>query len=475
MSVSLAKEKLIEITGGCSGGSSASSEKISFVGVEYSSRDVKGGELFIALKGEKSHGHEYVEDAWNRGASLIMVEDPSFLDTFEDPSRIIVVDDSLRAFRKLASWWRRALAIPVLGITGSVGKTTVKEITASILLRSGSGTYSLKSHNNHVGVPYTLCRLKRGQKWAVVEMGMNHPGEIKNLTSIVEPDVATITRIAPAHVMSFGSLEDIAKAKLEILDGMTVRAPIILNNDDDILNNVYDNITRNHQREVRLFGTSKGSHARVSDIKAHGLEGISFKLELFGESAAVRMGAMGKHTAMNAACAALSAKTLVPSLTLQQVVEGLEMFRAPLMRLNLKQLTNKRQLIDDSYNANPVSLGAFIEFAGDLKAGAPQGVGLVVGDMLELGDSAEKYHQEIGAMLAKVEPAFIVAVGQWAKVLVQKSADKGIATFEAKSPEEAGEIVLSQEFDIVMLKASRGVGLERAVKVIMDKVGAPVP
>ncbi|RIL08304.1 MAG: UDP-N-acetylmuramoyl-tripeptide--D-alanyl-D-alanine ligase, partial [Proteobacteria bacterium] len=176
MSISLSKEKLIEVLKGASLAGSTP-EKISFAGVEYDSREIKGGELFIALKGGANHGHQFVKQAFERGASICLVEDSQAAKNSEFPERCVVVEDTLKAFWELASYWRNELAIPVLAVTGSVGKTTIKEMTASLLLRREQGVYSLKSHNNQTGVPYTICRAARHHRWAVLEMGMNHAGE----------------------------------------------------------------------------------------------------------------------------------------------------------------------------------------------------------------------------------------------------------------------------------------------------------
>ena len=475
MSISLSKEKLIEITGGRSAPAAGAAEKVVFSGIEYSSAEIRGGELFIALKGGNTHGHRYVNDAFARGAALVLVEDPAMLEAFAEPHRMVVVDDTLKAFRQLASYWRRELATPLLAVTGSVGKTTTKEIAASILLRAGQGTYSLKSHNNHVGVPYTLSRIKRGHQWAVVEMGMNHPGEIAGLSKLAGPDLAAITLIAPAHIMSFGGVDGIAAAKLEILEGLPANAPLIINADDPVIMKACRERKLHQHRPVRTFGTAEQCDARLSQVESHGLEGISFVLRLDGQELKVRMSALGRSTAINSACAALAARTLLPDLSLEQIGQGLEAFHAPLMRLNLKALTDERCLIDDSYNANPASMRAFLEFGRDLKSSVPGGVGLIIGDMLELGNFSGQYHNEIGSLVADVAPAFVIAVGEFAPLLAGEAARCGIESYQARSPEEAAEIALQKNFGLLMVKASRGTGLDRTVGAIIKAIGAAVP
>ena len=232
MPISISREKLIEIVGG---EALPTASRDSFSGVEYDSRAVSGGELFLALQGINTHGHQYLRQAFDRGAALFLVEDAAVRDGFPEPERIIVVPDSLKAFWKLANWWRKQLSIPILAITGSVGKTTVKEVTAQILLTRKNGSYSKKSLNNHVGLPYSICRISKEHAWAVLEMGMNHPGEIATLGEIAEPDIGVITRVAIAHLEAFESVAQIADAKCELVAKIRKSGTLILNADDPVL------------------------------------------------------------------------------------------------------------------------------------------------------------------------------------------------------------------------------------------------
>lgn len=466
--ISLSREDLLKVVGGWGNGSS---EKLSFSGVEFDSRQIKGGELFVALKGEKAHGHEYLAEAYRRGAALFLVEDPALKESFAEPQRLIIVDDTLKAFSVLASWWRHELNLPVLAITGSVGKTTVKEMAAGLLLKHSPGTFSLRSHNNHVGVPYTLCRLSSTHKWAVVEMGMNHAGEIRELSRIVEPDVGVITAIAPAHIEFLGSLEAIADAKFEILQGLRKGGSLVLEARSEQIRLALSRHDPQNLLNVRSFGSDEGAEVRVQDVRSMGLDGIAFRLILEGRELEIEMSVPGAHNALNAACAVLAARSLMPDLSPEQIERGLKEFRAPLMRMNLKEMPDGRQLIDDSYNANPASMRASLELAGQM-ARAGKKVGLILGDMLELGAHAAQYHAEIGELAARSGPAFVIGVGQHSETLLAESRTLGIPVFAAVSPEAAAHTARKLEFDVLLVKASRGVALDQAVNILVGRNGS---
>lgn len=468
MSIALSKRQLCEITGGKS---VREGERLNFERVEYDSREVRGGELFVALKGAVSHGHEHVEAALARGAALCLIEDEGLASTSAHPERLVIVPDTLHAFWELAKWWRRELGIPVLAVTGSVGKTTIKEISAALLLKWNKGAYSQKSHNNHVGVPYTICRISREHRWAVLEMGMNHAGEISTLTKLGEPDVALISLIAPAHIESFPDIHGIVDAKFEIVEGLKKGGTLVLNGDDPLQLEKWKTLNSQKNYNARFFGSSEQCEARVSNVRAFGLEGIEFDLRLMGESLPITLRMLGKHNALSAAAAALAVKTLVPEISTEQLVAGLSDFKAPLMRLAMKHLKGGRRLIDDSYNANPASMGALLDIAGDLKQEKLK-IGLMLGDMLELGARAAEFHREIGEKAAALNPQFLIAVGPLSKHYIEAAEKKGVRAIDGGTPETAAQLARKLDFDILLVKGSRGIGLDRAVKVIFERDGA---
>lgn len=467
MSIALTKDKLCEIVGGHTRPGQGQ-QSLTFRGLEYDSREISGGELFIALKGEAQHGETHLAEAFSRGAALALVETKSLLDSFKEPERLVVVSDTLEAFWKLASWWRTELLIPTAAVTGSVGKTTVKEMVAAVLMQLGAGAYSRKSHNNHVGLPYSVCHTDSSHLWAMYEMGMNHPGEISPLSKIATPDVVAISNIAPAHVQEFDSLAQVADAKFEILSGLKSEGTLILNKKDKELQVGLLRHDPDSKLKIRYFGDTPDCDVYFSGFKSRGFEGIEFQLHLSGESAALKMQVIGRHTALNATCAALISKTLRPQISLNQIVEGLSRFTAPLMRLNLKRMGEAKYILDDSYNANPASMAAALSLAGEF-AREGHSVGLVLGDMLELGRQSVHYHQEIGKKACDLKPAFVIAVGEFRNLLLEASRASGIKVFEAESPEAAAHVAAKFDYNLLLVKGSRGVGLDRTVRTLLGE------
>lgn len=464
MTLRILRDDLVSVTQGMA---IPSSEKLSSFGVEFDSREIKGGELFVALKGESTHGHAFLEQAFSKGASLALVEDKGLLESSQYKERLVVVGDSLSAFWALATWWRRKLQVPIVAVTGSVGKTSVKELIATILLKHSRGSYSLKSYNNHVGVPYTVCRISNEHEWAVVEMGMNHSGEIRLLSKIVEPDVAVVTEVVAAHIGSFSNIEGVADEKLSIVEGLGGKGTLIINGDTDVIQDRAIQLCKEKGIQLLKFGKGSGLDAEVQKVKSRGLDGIEFTIKLQGDSITSKLSVLGRHNAINAACAALAAKTLVPALNKDEIMAGLRDYTAPLMRLNLKAMQDGRLVLDDSYNANPGSMMALLDIGTDLISSGMK-VGMVLGDMLELGSFSQRYHTEMGERIAKIGPSFLISVGEFRECYLEAPRKAGINVSSATSPEEAAVTVRGLPFDIVLIKGSRGVKLDRTVKILLE-------
>jgi UDP-N-acetylmuramoyl-tripeptide--D-alanyl-D-alanine ligase len=471
MSIGISKDKLIEVVGGRGNGSA---ERIMFQGAEFDSRRIRGGELFVALKGEREHGHCYVEKALQQGASLCLVEDAALLESASDPARLVAVDDTLRSFSDLAHWWRKQTKVPVAGVTGSMGKTTVKELTASILLKHSRGTYAFKSFNNHVGVPYTLCGISPEHEWVVLEMGMNHAGELSALSHIAAPDVAAIIGVGTVHMHVFAGVSEIADAKCEIMDGMAPQGTLVINGDDACLEAAVQRKGEKGRRPLRRAGYGEGCDARVMEVTSLGLEGLRCKINLCGEELEFKTPLLGKHNAYNCAVAALTAKTLVPSLSGAEIKEGLSRFIPPRMRLNIRRINPSRVVVDDSYNANPPAMRALFALAAELGA-QQKSVGLVLGDMRELGGEAPRYHQEVAADAVRLKPSFIIAVGEYAHLYGEEGRRAGVKVFEAASPQAAAHTAHKLPFEILFVKASRGIGLDRTVETLLEIEGEIPP
>ncbi|MEZ4754470.1 MAG: UDP-N-acetylmuramoyl-tripeptide--D-alanyl-D-alanine ligase [Bdellovibrionota bacterium] len=466
MSISWSKEKLAEVIGGKL---KDSTESIVFQGVEFDSREIKGGELFVALKGANTHGHDFVETALDRGAALCLVEDESYFDHPEHGNRFVCVEDSLKAFWKLAHTHREDLNIPIIAITGSAGKTTVKEMTAQLLLTQDNGGYSRKSFNNHVGVPYTLCSLGKQHKWAVLEVGMNHPGEMANLTQIIKPNIAMVIGVAPVHLAHFKNIEGIANAKCEIFEGLVDEGIALLNADDQLLLKTFDANFHN-KFKLATFGTAEGNQVQLKSVASLGLQGIEFQISIAGESFKIKIPVPGEHNALNACAAILAARNLYPEISIEEISNALSKFIPPVMRMNLIHLSQNRILVDDSYNANPLSMQALLKLAQYEKS-AGRKIGLILGDMLELGPSSEEFHAELAKNVASLKPEFFIAVGEYAGLMSGIVRAAGIKSFAVESPEAAAHTAIKLPFEILMIKASLGVQLARAVTVLRDKEG----
>ena len=448
-----------------------------FTGVAFDSRAVRGGELFIALVGENDDGHRFVADALARGAALALVERENIPDV--PPETLLVTTSALKTFQTIANWWRRECGTPIVAVTGSVGKTTIKEMAAKILLQTGVGLYSQKSFNNHVGVPFTLCHLRPDHNWAVLEMGMNHAGELRTITKIGEPNAALIACIAPAHIENFGTLEGIARAKLEILEGLKSTTGIaMLNGDDALLLSEYEACAAKPQTSLYFGGEDCRllCVARFSKVVSHGLAGIQFDLEIaeLAEKRSISMPVIGIHNARNAAAAVTAALSVVPALTFDQIQKGLESYTSSVMRLEVHECNDNSQVVDDSYNANPASMMALVDIAAELCREGKR-VGLVLGDMRELGEVGNSAHSELGASVAAINPAFVVGCGSFAAAIIEPSAEQGIDTAVAAAPADAARAALTRSWDVLLVKASRSVGLDEVVKIVLAERGERHP
>lgn len=482
MPVSYNKQGLMKLLAG----KELVSSDFSFSGLEFDSREIKGGELFVALPGEKCHGNSFAQKALDNGAALVLAEaaapDSAFvLPDVSAPERIILVKDSLKAFWELAAWWRNQLNLPTLAITGSVGKTTCKEIAASILKQYGPGCYSLKSHNNHVGVPYTICRSSNDDRWLILEIGMNNRGEIAPLSELARPDLAAISAIAPAHIGNLGSIQEIIQEKLDITKGLSAGSRILIGLDQKLLLEAASKRTDIADKQIEFFGFEEQAsfdqkqNGNVKEVVTEGLAGLQFKLLLDENWHAVKMKIVGSKNVLNASCAAKACKLLIPVLSAEQIINGLQSFVPPQMRLNLKYLKDKSVIIDDSYNANPASMSAGIELLFEIakteKRPDKPIVGLVIGEMLELGGFSEEFHKEISRLLASFMPDFVVAVGNMARFYLKNlPADKDKYCY-LNSSQEAAEFVNKFKFDYLLVKGSRGIGLEKVVSFLVQQRG----
>jgi UDP-N-acetylmuramoyl-tripeptide--D-alanyl-D-alanine ligase len=356
----------------------------SFEGVATDSRGILPGQLFITWEGDVFDGHQFCKQAEEKGAAAVLVEK-----RVDVAIPQIIVKDSIKALGTLAKHWRDQFQMPFIAVTGSNGKTTVKNMIASIFACAYGENYLApkKSFNNHTGVPLTLSSLNQKQKAAIIEMGMNHFGELSYLTSIVQPNVAMITNALRSHMAGVGgTVEGVAKAKAEIFEGLQENGTAVLNADDPAFD-FWRNLLKD--KEVLTFGLEG-----VADFTAHNIKvtprGIQYDLKTPKESIQVSSCLLGKHNIMNGLAAA--AATFAMGLNAQTIAEGLSNVLPEPRRLNLKRTKAGGVLIDDSYNANPASTKKAIDVLSQFEGEKI----LVLGDMKELGQDEKSLHKEVG-------------------------------------------------------------------------------
>lgn len=388
---------LNEISLACSGHTFGDEQTV--VGISTDSRSIASGDLFIALKGPNFDGHDYIELAKSAGAVAVLVEHK--MDTTLPQ---IVVDNSLLALGKIAQAWKRKHAIKLVAITGSNGKTTVKEMTAAILNVSNMVLSTKGNLNNDIGVPLTLLRIRDEHQYAVIEMGANHPKEIEYLTQLAEPDVAIVTNAGNAHLEGFGGLDGVASAKAEIYSGLDKNGIAIINHDDNYFNYWKD---LNEKRTVLSFGLKTGADVTCDYSVTD--KASKFVLNKGKQSIDVELALLGAHNILNALAASSVAFAL--NVKIKDIKIGLESLQPVAGRLQLNKGRNGSRIIDDTYNANPsslsVALTALTKFSGRHY--------LALGDMGELGDGAEKIHTEIGQQAKQYGVNKLFTLGPLAK------------------------------------------------------------
>lgn len=416
--------------------------------VAIDSRKITGGELFIALHGENFDGHDFIEQALQQGAKAVLAARAPQT-ALEKSVTFLVVKDTTVALGALGAFWRDHVKVSMVGITGSSGKTTVKGMLESICQQQGKTLATKGNFNNHIGLPLTLLRLDESYQYAVIEMGASAIGEIEYLGKIAKPNVTLITNVMPAHLLGFGSIAGVAKAKGEIYDILPNHGIAVLNVDEPFADSWRARIK---DRQIITYGLNHPADVFASNIELLPFE-VRFTLHLRGEEQTVLLGIPGKHTVMNAlACAAAG---LALGISLVNIVKGLEAFQGVPGRLRRLKGMNGAWILDDSYNANPGSMLAAL----DVLAGCQGKKLFVMGDMAELGANAEHYHEQIGQSARQKGIASLFAVGKLSQYAVaafgeggKSYPDKAILVDELKRH-------LTEE-TVVLVKGSRSSGME---------------
>ncbi|MBI5544069.1 MAG: UDP-N-acetylmuramoyl-tripeptide--D-alanyl-D-alanine ligase [Deltaproteobacteria bacterium] len=420
--------------------------------------------MFVALKGETFDAHDLLEKAQAAGAAAAVVRKGA-----RAGLPLIEVEDTLVALGRLSRFHRRRFSIPVGAITGSNGKTTTKEMIGAILAARGPALKTEGNLNNEVGVPLTLLRLTKAHTSAIVEMGMNHPGELARLSAIAEPHVAEITLVAPAHLEGLGTVEAVAKAKGEIYGGLAQDGLAIANGDDLLVRAQ----AASSGRQVMLFGKCHDADVRLAEVVSHDASGLAVRIGWQGRQHLVRLKFVGEHNAVNA-CGAFALGVAL-GCTPEQCVAGLEAARPWAHRLSLHEAPGGLTILDDCYNANPSSMGSALQTLAAL-AGPRRRVA-VLGDMLELGAGELALHREVGERAAQQGVQVMVAFGPRSKaaweVARSTMGERALHVPATDSVEPAMQFLEAQlkEGDVVLVKGSRGMRLERVVEKLTGRKG----
>ena len=432
-------------------------ENIQIKGAVLDSRQVEEGYLFFATKGERVDGHNFIPQVAEKKAACVVCE--------KVPAGVeipyILVDDSFVALKKVAAFYRENLTIPVVGITGSVGNTSTKEMIASVLSQRYNVLKTEGNFNNEVGLPLTILRIRDEHKVAVVEMGINHFGEMHRLSEIAKPDICVITNIGQCHLEFLGSREGILKAKSEIFDFMNPEGYVCVNGDDDMLCTVKEV----HGHKPVTYGFSMKNDVYVTSTKNNGILGSKASVYLNDATFDVEIPLPGEHMVMNALAATCVGDLL--GLKQEEIARGIESAKAVGGRSNLIVLKD-RKILDDCYNANPVSMKAAIDLLclSDTRKVA------ILGDMFELGDGCEEMHAGIGNYAVEKDIDVLVCVGELsshmfdAATLKRTELKKDVQIHYMANTQEVIEKINSilMKDDTILVKASHGMGFAKVVE-----------
>jgi UDP-N-acetylmuramoyl-tripeptide--D-alanyl-D-alanine ligase len=432
-------------------------------GYSIDSRTIRPGELFFAVKGEKLDGHDFVLPAMEKGAIAAVVSESKWGHQNAargQPARsrtpLLQVEDTLLALQKLASAGRRLWGKPLIGVTGSTGKTTTKEAIAHVLSARYRVLKSEGNFNNHFGLPLMLLKLEPEHEIAVVEMGMSHGSEITALAKIAQPEIGVVTNVAPVHLEFFDSISGIARAKYELIESLPVTGTAILNADDEYVSQ----FGRDFKGKVVMYGLAPTALVRAEHVESLGRRGSRFDLGVGNSRAKVILPLLGMHNVYNSLAAI--AVGLECGLSFSEAAASLAGLNAADKRGQVLQLGNIT-VIDDCYNCNPTALRAMVDALANMPAKRRL---VVAGAMLELGPTGEELHRQCGRYIAEKGIDFLLGVRGQARDMVEAAKQGGMGAEFVETPEEAGEWLAreTREGDVVLMKASRAVKLERAIE-----------
>ena len=428
------------------------------------SREIESGDTYIGIKGERVDGNTFYEEALKKGATCLILENvniPNEVLKKYSHFAIIIVENTIEALQKIANYKRNLYKIPVIAITGSVGKTSTKDIVAEVVSEKYKVLKTQGNLNNHIGLPLTILNL-RDHEAMVVELGMSHLGEISTIAKIAKPTIAIITNVGTAHIGNLGSRENILKAKMEILDGLQEGGTLIINNDNDLLHKW--NLEHRENINVITYGIQNESDVMAYNI-ARDEDGSNYNTKIQDREYNVKVKIGGEHFVYNSLCAI--AVGLKIGITMEKILEGILNFKLTEKRMEIS--TNKKGIliINDCYNANYDSMKAAIEYLGKLSNKRKIAV---LGDMLELGSYSKELHEKVGEEVNKNNIDILITVGKEAKNIskIAKRTVKEVYTFE--NNEQVKELLgsLLKKGDAVLVKASNGMKFSEICGTIGD-------
>ncbi len=430
-------------------------------------RQIQKGQVYVGIQGENFNGSELYEEALQNGATVCLLQNVEInkenLHKYENCA-IILVENTVKALQQIAAYKKQISKIPVVAITGSVGKTSTKDMVASVLSQKYKVLKTQGNHNNEIGMPLTILSLQ-DEELMVLEMGMNSFGEISLLTNIAKPDVAIITNIGTAHIGKLGSRENILKAKLEILEGLTPNGTVIINHDNDLLHSWYEKEKKNYK--IITYGIENGSDIQGTNIQLNE-NGSTCKVDINGKTYTINIPVGGEHFVSNSLCAIAVAQVF--NIPMEQALKGIEHFELTKKRMEIKKAKVGATVINDCYNANYDSMKAALTYLGSLQNERKIAV---LGDMLELGAYSKTLHEQVGEEVVNNKVSLLVCVGEEAKYIAKKAEEKGMKKeniFCFINNQEAIRFLEKnlQKEDAILIKASNSLNFTQICEAICE-------
>lgn len=429
-------------------------KNVKCVNFSKDTRTIKKDDVYIGIKGTNFDGNIFWKEAFNGGARVVIVQDIVFVEEELKKYKnkvIIKVNSTLNALYQIAKFKRSLYDIPIIGITGSVGKTSTKDIIASVVSRNYKTLKTEGNNNNNIGVPFTILKLKDHEA-AVIEMGMNHKGEISLLTDIAKPTISIITNIGTSHIGNLGSRENILNAKLEILEGME-KPQIIINNDNDLLNKWY--LDNNDKSYINTFGIENKSDVMAKNIKLYD-EYSTFTCEIESKQFDVKVPIGGNHFVLNALCAICVGNAL--NIEIESIKNGIEKFELTKKRMDVKDLKNGAKIINDSYNASFESMKEALKYLSGFNKNRKIAV---LGDMFELGEFSQKLHEKVGQEVVRNNIDILICSGKASENIAKQAKKLGMNLKNVYYIEKKDDIVrllnkIITKDDVILFKASNG-------------------